>query len=54
MPPPKLGAPGQTVTVFTVATIGGASGRGLSLEEWRLAKGRKSWSGGGVAAWELV
>ena len=54
VPPLKLGAPGQTITVFTVAMIGGVSGRGLSLEEYRLSKGKKSWSGGGVAAWDLV
>ncbi|MCJ1461925.1 hypothetical protein MMC07_000524 [Pseudocyphellaria aurata] len=54
VPPQKLGAPGQKITIFTVATIGGGSGRGLSLDEYRLSKGRKAWSGDGVAAWELI
>ncbi|MCJ1268150.1 hypothetical protein MMC22_008036 [Lobaria immixta] len=54
VPPQKLGAPGQTITIFTVDTIGGGSGRGLSLEEYRLSKGRKAMSFNGLAAWELV
>lgn len=54
VPPQKLGAPGQTVSLSTVTTIGEDSGRGLSLDEYRLSKGRKAWSYEWVAAWELV
>lgn len=54
VPPQKLGAPGQGVTIYSVVTIGGGSGRGLSLDEYRLSKGRTAWSGEGVATWELV
>ena len=54
VPPQQLGAPGQTITICSVTTIGGGSGRGLSLDEYRLSKGKKAWSGDGLAAWELV
>lgn len=54
VPPQKLGAPGQKITICTVSTLGGGNGRGLSVDEYRLAKGRKGWSGECVAEWELV
>ncbi len=54
VPPRQLGAPGQTVTIYTVSTFGDRNGRGLSLDEYRAYKGRKGWSGGALAAWELV
>ena len=50
----ELGAPGQTITLFTVATIDGREGRGLSVQEFKQLKGRVGMSFGGVAAWELV
>ena len=52
--PQKLGAPGQRVTVYTVETLDGQSGRGLSVDEYRIAKGRKAMGFGGLAAWDLV
>lgn len=52
--PRRLGARGQTVSVFAVDSVGGQSGRGLSVEEWRGAKGRKAMGFQGLAAWELV
>ena len=52
--PQNLGAPGQTVSIYTIATIGDGTGRGLSVEEYRLSKGRKGWSGVAIAAWELI
>lgn len=54
VPPMQLGAPGQTITLYTVETVSGADARGLSVEEYKLAKGRKAMGFGGVAAWELV
>lgn len=54
VPPSQLGAPGQTITLYTVETVSGAPARGLSVEEYKLAKGRKAMGFGGVAAWELV
>ena len=52
--PQKLGARGQTVNLFTVETVGGMSGRGLSVEEYRIAKGRKGMGFKGLAGWQLV
>lgn len=52
--PQLLGAPGQTVTLYTVQTVQGSSARGMTLEGYRAAKGRKAMSFGGVAAWELI
>ncbi|MCJ1430141.1 hypothetical protein MMC29_008056, partial [Sticta canariensis] len=43
VPPQKLGAPGQKIMISTITTMGGGSGRGLSVDEYRLAKGRKGW-----------
>lgn len=54
VPVQSLGAPGQTVTLYTVETVQGASARGWTVEEYREAKGRKAMGFGGVAAWELV
>lgn len=52
--PQRLGAPGQNVTVYTIETLNGQSGRGLSIDEYRIAKGRKAMGFGGLAVWELV
>ena len=52
--PKKLGAPGQTVSAYTVESISGNSGRGLGIDEYRHAKGRKAMGFGGLAAWDLV
>ncbi|KAG8530459.1 uncharacterized protein KY384_004962 [Bacidia gigantensis] len=50
----RLGCVGQTVSVYTVDTVNGQTGRGLSVEEYRQAKGRKGMGFGGLAAWELI
>lgn len=52
--PKKLGAPGQTISAYTVESVSGNSGRGLSVDEYRHAKGRKAMGFGGLAAWDLV
>ncbi|KAI9731007.1 MAG: hypothetical protein M1834_005468 [Cirrosporium novae-zelandiae] len=52
--PYMLGAPGQTVTAFAVTTVQGQDGRGLSIDEYRNAKGRKGMGFGGLVAWQLV
>ncbi|MCJ1377053.1 hypothetical protein MMC17_000143 [Xylographa soralifera] len=54
VPPERLGVKGQTITIFTVDTVQGNTGRGLSKEEYMMAKGRKAMGFQGVAAWELV
>ncbi|MCJ1479374.1 hypothetical protein MMC13_008059 [Lambiella insularis] len=54
VPPERLGAPGQTVMLYIVDTVQGNSARGLSKEEYLMAKGRKAMSFKGVAAWELA
>ena len=54
VPPAMLGAPGQTVTLFTVETVNGQDGRGLTVQEYKEAKGRKGFGFGGIAAWELI
>ena len=51
--PGLLGVRGQTVTLYTVETVGARSARGLGIEAYRAAKGREGMSFGGVAAWEL-
>ena len=51
--PKKLGAPGQTISAYTVESVSGNSGRGLSVDEYRHAKGRKAMGFGGLAAWDL-
>ncbi len=52
--PRRLGARGQTVSAYTVDTVNGQTGRGLSVGEYRGAKGRKAMGFGGLALWELV
>lgn len=52
--PRRLGAPGQTVSAYTVETVGGVTGRGLGVEEYRIAKGSKGMGFGGLAMWKLV
>jgi len=55
VPPEKLGARGQTVMCLIVEKVEGNSARGLSKEEYLIAKGRKGMGPfPGVAAWELV
>ena len=54
IPPQTLGAPGQTVTLYTVETVAGVNARGWTVEEYLGAKGRKGMGFNGVAAWELV
>lgn len=51
--PRRLGAKSQTVSAYTVDSVGGQSGRGLTKEEWGSAL-RKGVGFGGLAAWELV
>ncbi|KAL6721744.1 hypothetical protein ACLMJK_000849 [Lecanora helva] len=50
----RLGCRGQTVSVYTVDTVNGQSGRGMSVEEYRASKGRKAMGFGGIAMWELI
>ncbi|KAL9130449.1 MAG: hypothetical protein Q9217_001372 [Psora testacea] len=52
--PGRLGCKGQTISAYTVETVGGMTGRGMTLDEYRAAKGRKGMGFGGLAAWELV
>jgi hypothetical protein len=54
VPPQSLGAPGQTITLYTVETVQGHNARGLSQEEYEAAKGKKAMGFNGVAGWELV
>ncbi|KAL8850904.1 MAG: hypothetical protein Q9221_004159 [Calogaya cf. arnoldii] len=49
-----LGKKGQTVGIYTIQILGGENARGVSVEDCRKAMGRKGWSGGALAAWELV
>lgn len=52
--PQKLGAPGQRVNAYTVEKLNGESGRGLSVDEYRMKKGRVGMNFGGLAMWELI
>lgn len=54
VPVEALGAPGERITCAGVDTVGGQDARGLSKEEWLLAKGRKGMSWKSFANWELV
>lgn len=54
IPPLSLGAPGQTITLYTVETVEGADARGWTVEQYEAANGRKAMGFNGVAAWELV
>ncbi|KAL8947498.1 MAG: hypothetical protein Q9222_006227 [Ikaeria aurantiellina] len=50
----RLGEKGQTISLFTVETVDGKSGRGIGVEECKSMIGRKAMHFGGLAAWELV
>ena len=54
VPVEQLGAPGEKVQCSGVDTVNGQDARGLSKEEFLMAKGRKAMSWQGFAAWELV
>ena len=54
MTPQKLGARGQQVNVYSVDTVNGVSGRGLSVDEYLMAKGRKAMGFRSLAMWQLV
>jgi thiol-disulfide isomerase/thioredoxin len=49
-----LGAPGQTISVYSVTTINGKDARGVTRREYLSKKGRAGFSFGAVVAWELV
>lgn len=52
--PQKLGVRGQQISVYTVDTVNGVSGRGLSVDEYMMAKGRKAMGFRSLAMWQLV
>ena len=52
--PNRLGCAGQTISAYTVTTVGGMTGRGMTVDEYRAAKGKKGMGFGGLAAWELI
>jgi len=54
VPARELGAPGQTISAMFVKTMGEREGGGVSVQEYKAAKGKMGMSFGGVAAWELV
>ena len=54
VPVEKLGSPGEKIMCSGVDTVNGQDARGLSKEEFMLAKGRKALSWKGFACWELV
>lgn len=55
VPREDLGAPGQTVSVFYIKTLGdNHNTRGLTEREFLEKRGRVGMSWGGVALWELV
>ncbi|MCJ1310076.1 hypothetical protein MMC25_003737 [Agyrium rufum] len=54
VPAKKLGKPGQTIMVYLVTNIDGASGRGWTTERYLQVKGRKAMGFGAMAAWDLV
>jgi len=55
IPARDLGAPGQTVTLFSVASFGSRQdARGLTVREFVEGKGRVGMGFTGVAAWDLV
>jgi len=54
VPVAKLGKRGEKVQIFTVDTIGGQTGRGVTNEQYLAAKGRKAMGFSGLACWELV
>ena len=50
----QLGRSGDSVILYTVASVDESSGRGLSKADFLAAQGKKAMSFEGVAAWELV
>ncbi|KAI9803208.1 MAG: hypothetical protein M1825_001999 [Sarcosagium campestre] len=55
VPRKLLGKPGQSILVYPVDSIAGKDVRGLTAEEFRRARGKKSMSFGySLARWELV
>ena len=52
--PRRLGCRGQKISVYTVDSVDGQSGRGLTVDGYRQAKGRKAMGFGGLAMWKLV
>ncbi|KAL9098867.1 MAG: hypothetical protein Q9163_005551 [Psora crenata] len=52
--PSRLGCKGQTISAYTVESVDGKTGRGMTVDEYRAAKGRKGMGFGGLAAWELI
>jgi len=53
-PREQLGCPGQKVSVYSVKSFDGKSGRGLSLAEFKQKWGRVQGGFDGIAMWELV
>ncbi|KAL8765052.1 MAG: hypothetical protein Q9209_007742 [Squamulea sp. 1 TL-2023] len=49
-----LGRKGQMINIFAIQKLGGEDARGVSVGDCRRAMGRKGWSGGALAVWELV
>ena len=54
VPVRRLGVKGATVSIYTVESVNGQDGRGLSKTGYLEAKGKKGMGFGGVAAWELA
>lgn len=54
IPAKDLGAPGQTVSCYTVTTVNGKDSRGMTRREYLNKKGRSAMSFGGVSAWTCV
>lgn len=54
VPAIELGAPGQSVSVMLVATMGGQSARGVTKSEYLAKKGRVGMSFVGICKWDLV
>ena len=54
VPIEMLGKPGESIMCASVETVNGQTARGLSKEEYLMAKGAKAMSFGGFATWEVV
>ena len=54
VPVAKLGVRGEKIMVAAVTTVNGQDARGLSKEEYLMAKGRKAMSWSYSAKWELI
>ncbi|KAI9840387.1 MAG: hypothetical protein M1837_001645 [Sclerophora amabilis] len=54
VPVEQLGKAGDKVSLYAVTTVQGNDGRGLSVDEYRAAKGKKAMGFGGIACWELI